>query len=105
MRPERMTFRQRRIVEVLRRIAAHAGSVVVHAGWAPSGGDVAAALEGLRADVAVHDGTLVVVDAPAEIKAHIDVWGPVRGVEVMRRVKSQFDPDGRMSPGRFVGGI
>jgi len=87
------------------RIAAHAGSGVVHAGWAPSRADVAAALEGLRAEVAAHDGTLVVVDAPAEVKTQVDVWGPVRGLEVMRRIKSQFDPDGRMSPGRFVGGI
>src|SRR3954467_13188851 len=63
------------------RIAAHAGSGVVHAGWAPSGADVAAVLETLRADVAAHDGTLVVVDAPGEIKAQVDVWGPVRGVE------------------------
>jgi glycolate oxidase FAD binding subunit len=33
------------------------------------------------------------------------VWGPARGVAVMRRIKEQFDPDHRMSPGRFVGGI
>ena len=35
----------------------------------------------------------------------MDVWGPVRGLEVMRRIKDQFDPDGRMSPGRFVGAL
>jgi glycolate oxidase FAD binding subunit len=45
------------------------------------------------------------VDAPEELKRRLDVWGPARGIEVMRRIKAQFDPDGRMSPGRFVGGI
>ena len=45
------------------------------------------------------------VDAPAETKAAVDVWGPVHGLELMRRVKDQFDPDRRLAPGRFVGGI
>jgi glycolate dehydrogenase FAD-binding subunit len=87
------------------RVAAHAGSGVMHVGWSPAGADPVDEVEGLRQEVAQHDGALVVVDAPADIKAELDVWGPVRGLEVMRRIKSQFDPDGRMSPGRFVGGI
>jgi glycolate oxidase FAD binding subunit len=29
------------------------------------------------------------------------VWGPVRGVEVMRRIRDRFDPDRRMNPGVF----
>jgi glycolate oxidase FAD binding subunit len=48
---------------------------------------------------------VVVVEAPAEAKRAVDVWGPVRGLEVMRRLKERFDPENRMSPGRFVGGI
>jgi glycolate oxidase FAD binding subunit len=86
-------------------IAAHVGSGVVHVGWPPDNGAVAAAVDVLRNDVAQHDGTVVVVDAPPDVKADLDVWGPVPGLEVMRRIKAQFDPDGRMSPGRFVGGI
>nr|MBA2414426.1 FAD-binding oxidoreductase [Geodermatophilaceae bacterium] len=50
-------------------------------------------------------GALVVVDAPAAIKAAVDVWGPVPAIELMRVVKDQFDPEHRLSPGRFVGGI
>ena len=50
-------------------------------------------------------GSAVVVDAPAAVKAAVDVWGPVPALDLMRRVKDQFDPDHRLAPGRFVGGI
>ena len=50
-------------------------------------------------------GSVVVLDAPAAVKAAVDVWGPVPGLDLMRRVKDQFDPDARSRPGRFVGGI
>ncbi len=43
--------------------------------------------------------------APPEVKAAVDVWGPVPALDLMRRVKDQFDPEHRLSPGRFVGGI
>jgi glycolate oxidase FAD binding subunit len=87
------------------RLRAYAGSGVVEAGWRAEGTDAAAAVAALREDVAGLDGTVVVVDAPDDVKQLLDVWGPVRGLDVMRRVKEQFDPGGRMSPGRFVGGI
>jgi glycolate oxidase FAD binding subunit len=45
---------------------------------------------------------VVVVSAPEDAKRDLDVWGPVRGLPVMQRIKEQFDPDGRMCPGRFV---
>lgn len=81
-------------------IRAHAGSGVI---WV--GADDLASLESLRSVVADYDGGVVVVRAPAAMKSGVDVWGPARGFEVMRRIKEQFDPDGRMSPGRFVGGL
>jgi glycolate oxidase FAD binding subunit len=52
-----------------------------------------------------HGGSTVVVDAPAAIKAAVEVWGPVPAIDLMLRVKSQFDPDHRLAPGRYVGGI
>jgi glycolate oxidase FAD binding subunit len=81
-------------------LRAHAGSGVV---WV--GADDLAALDSLRSTVADYDGGVVVVRAPAAMKVGVDVWGPARGIEVMRRIKAQFDPDARMSPGRFVGGL
>jgi glycolate oxidase FAD binding subunit len=47
-----------------------------------------------------------VVKASPELKRAVDVWGPAGdAIGLMRRVKERFDPDHRMSPGRFVGGI
>jgi glycolate oxidase FAD binding subunit len=98
----------REVIELLRvevpegRLRAHVASGVV---WVGADGFDWDALEPLRSSVASYDGGVVVVEAPAEVKRRIDVWGPVRGLEVMRRIKDQFDPEHRMSPGRFVGGI
>ncbi|WP_067830731.1 FAD-binding oxidoreductase [Actinomadura kijaniata] len=49
--------------------------------------------------------TAVVRYAPEPVRDALDVWGPVPALSLMRRVKDQFDPDHRLSPGRFVGGI
>jgi glycolate oxidase FAD binding subunit len=81
-----------------------AGSGVVYASVADPE-RVAVTVERLRAVCGRHRGTVVVVDGPAAVKRSVDVWGPVPGLELMRRVKDRFDPDHRLSPGRFVGGL
>lgn len=51
-------------------------------------------------------GTLIVERCPPGVKELVDVWGPTRtDFQLMRAMKSQFDPRGTLSPGRFVGGI
>jgi glycolate oxidase FAD binding subunit len=55
----------------------------------------------LRTASATWGGDVVVLDGPPGV----DRWGPVRGLDLMRRVKDQFDPEHRLAPGRFVGGI
>jgi glycolate oxidase FAD binding subunit len=47
----------------------------------------------------------VVLQAPAGVRDAVDLWGPVPGLGLMRAVKDRFDPEHRMAPGRFVGGI
>jgi glycolate oxidase FAD binding subunit len=84
------------------RIRAHVGSGVV---WVGTDDADLSALDPLRRLVGEYDGQVVVVEAPEGAKRDIDVWGPARGLEIMRRLKERFDPDSRMSPGRFVGGI
>jgi glycolate oxidase FAD binding subunit len=67
--------------------------------------EIRALLARLRETTGRHGGSAVVLDAPQTIKQQLDVWGPVPALELMRRVKDEFDPDHRLSPGRFVGGI
>ena len=63
----------------------------------------ATAVRSMRETCTRVGGSAVVVDAPAAVKAAVDVWGPVPALDLMRRVKDQFDPDHRLAPGRFVG--
>jgi glycolate oxidase FAD binding subunit len=59
----------------------------------------------LRGIAARHGGSAVLRCAPSHRKAALDVWGPVPALGLMRRLKNQFDPEHRLAPGRFVGGI
>jgi glycolate oxidase FAD binding subunit len=55
---------------------------------------------------AAHRGHAVLWAAPAPLKEGIDVWGPPpASFSLMRRIKQQFDPNGLLNPGRFVGGL
>ena len=65
---------------------------------------IQAALRSLRMVVEEQDGSLVVVRQPRE--SSVDAWGSVGAAkDLMRAVKSQFDPRGTLNFGRFVAGI
>jgi glycolate oxidase FAD binding subunit len=52
------------------------------------------------------NGAVVLAAAPPALRARADVWGPPpAALEVMRRLKRELDPEARLAPGRFVGGI
>jgi glycolate oxidase subunit GlcD len=60
------------------------------------------ALERLRQRAESLGGHLVVESAPIEIKNEFDAWsGPGSAAELMKRVKSELDPQNLLSPGRF----
>lgn len=84
------------------RLRGSAGSGVLYGVLPP---DAAGRVASLREVCRALGGSLVVVDAPPAVKAGLDVWGPVPALALMRAVKDQFDPDHRLAPGRFVGGI
>jgi glycolate oxidase FAD binding subunit len=53
-----------------------------------------------------NDGNLVIQRAPTEVKGELKMWGEIgSGFVVMKRLKDQVDPNGIMSPGRFVNGL
>jgi len=67
---------------------------------------LAGAVAPLRSFAAEAGGSLVVLQAPPEVKTAVDVWGPVGDAyPLMRGLKEQFDPERILNPGRFVGGL
>jgi glycolate oxidase subunit GlcD len=60
--------------------------------------------EELGMRVREHEGHVILEKAPAELKAQVDVFGPVRTAwQLMHRIKDQFDPDNIFAPGRLPG--
>ncbi|MFP5334928.1 MAG: FAD-binding oxidoreductase [Actinomycetes bacterium] len=87
-------------------VRGSAGGVLYAAVPASDAAAVAAVVGDLRAaSPSPGDGTVTVLRAPRAVREAVDAWGPVPGLELMRRVKQQFDPGRLLSPGRFVGGI
>lgn len=79
---------------------------VLHAVVTGTPGATASAVGHLRgAAPSPREGTVTVLRAPREVRAALDAWGPVGGLDLMRAVKRQLDPGRNLAPGRFVGGI
>lgn len=71
--------------------------------WCLPQGASAEAISQVRAWAEAAGGFLTVLEAPLDLKQQVDVWGyPGQALEVMHTIKRQFDPAGRLSPGRFV---
>jgi glycolate oxidase FAD binding subunit len=69
--------------------------------WAV-GGDAVTVTE-VRARVEADGGTLVMLAAPDDFMRLVGAWGtPPPTIDVMRRLKHAFDPDGILNPGRYV---
>jgi glycolate oxidase FAD binding subunit len=81
-------------------VRGSAGSGVLYAAVDDIGG-----VERMRAICVRSGGHAVVLTAPPAVRDILDMWGPVPGLALMRRIKDQFDPGHRFAPGRFVGGI
>ena len=67
---------------------------------------VADGLRGVQSTAASLGGGAIIERCPENAKAHFDVWGEQpSGMQIMRRLKRQFDPQNILNPGRFVGGL
>ena len=104
----KLTAALSRVPGLLRdNVRGSAGTGVLYAGL-PAGtepDEVARIVGDLRTAARDAGGHAVVLTAPPAVRERVDMWGPVDGLALMRRVKQQFDPDGGFAAGRFVGGI
>ncbi|MBW1997441.1 MAG: FAD-binding oxidoreductase [Deltaproteobacteria bacterium] len=66
----------------------------------------AGVLQGLLSRCREEGGNMVLLQAPAEVKRQVPVWGqPGSDLVLMKRIKKALDPKGVMSPGRFIDGM
>jgi glycolate oxidase FAD binding subunit len=83
-----------------------AGVGLVYSRWAVSDAEpdtVAATVATLRRELATLGGYAVVEEAPAAIRAVLDVWGePPEGETLMRSLRAVWDPAGILNPGRYL---
>lgn len=67
---------------------------------------LADSLEQLRQKVMDLKGNLLIEAAPAGLKRLIDSWGPIgHTLNMMKKLKTKFDSENRLNPGRYVAGI
>jgi glycolate oxidase FAD binding subunit len=62
-------------------------------------------IEAVRGVLLRRRGRLAVLAAPAAVRTTVDLWGGLADQPLQRQVKERFDPAGRLSPGRQVGGL
>jgi glycolate dehydrogenase FAD-binding subunit len=93
-------------------ILAHAGDGIAYVHFPPddtAGAEPLQLLPHLRAlDDCVHrlGGYRVLERAPVALKRQCAIWEPpANGFTLMRAIKTSFDPDHRLNPGRFIGGL
>ena len=78
---------------------------VLYASW-PRLDDAGATIGGVRQATRDVSGSLVIERCPLDVKHRLDVFGdPPPSFELMRSVKEQFDPQGVLSPGRYLGNL
>jgi glycolate oxidase FAD binding subunit len=87
--------------------SAGAGVLYLQPGAGADAAAVTAFVTRLRSAVGGPRGGVSVLAAPAAVRDALSagggLTGPVPGAALMRAVKDQFDPDRRLSPGRFPG--
>ncbi|HEX5549055.1 MAG TPA: FAD-binding oxidoreductase [Ktedonobacterales bacterium] len=87
------------------RWRAHAGHGTVRARLVGQPDALVASVQMLREASEAARGALVVEEYAPALIGRIDPWGAPAALDLMRRVKAQFDPHNTLNPGRFVGGI
>ncbi|NEP18660.1 MAG: FAD-binding oxidoreductase [Leptolyngbya sp. SIO4C1] len=65
-----------------------------------------AQIQQLRSRCEAAQGYLSLLEAPAEVKQAVDIWGYTgSALSLMKQLKANFDPQGLFNAGRYVGGL
>ncbi len=98
-----------KVIEMLREggvealASARAGNGIVMIALHGDNHALASAIDSLRMVAESGGGTLVINDAPYDVKTAAGVWGDLgSGYALMKRIKSGFDPFNILNPGRLV---
>jgi len=89
-------------------LLCHAGNglILINLLPAPKGADDKTLVEAVRmllAECRKSGGNLAVHRAPADLKKALPIWGePGSDLALMKRIRTELDPSGVMSPGRFA---
>ena len=87
-------------------VTGRVGLGVLYLGLNGAASQQASLVTALRERLPVGRGSAVIQRADSELKALVDVWGPVGdGLRIMREVKRRFDPTKTLNPGRGPGGL
>ncbi|HEX2357061.1 MAG TPA: FAD-binding oxidoreductase, partial [Micromonosporaceae bacterium] len=66
---------------------------------------IAAILAAVRGVLLGRGGSCAVLYAPGRLRVDVDLWGNLPSPERLRQAKERFDPDYRLAPGRYPGGV
>ena len=79
---------------------------MINAHWFDTNADLTAYVQNARQAIHKLGGSMIIERAPLAVKDGIDVWDYTgASIEVMRRLKAQYDGNGILNPNRFTGGI
>ena len=87
-------------------LVGQVGFGTVEAYWNGETSAIPGIIESARSAAHNVGGALMIERCPPELKSDLDVFGDLGApLEIMRRMKQQYDPKGTLSPGRFAGRI
>ncbi|GJM16596.1 MAG: glycolate oxidase [Thermodesulfobacteriota bacterium] len=84
-------------------VSTRAGNGICIIAIRGEGSSITNALNDMRDFISTFGGSLVIQEASTEIKEQFDIWGDIgSGLGIMKRIKSNFDPDNILNPGRYI---
>ena len=86
-------------------VTAHCGSGILYPYISTANADVVHIVGDLRQAAAGLGGHFIVEAAPLQVRKSIDIWPHRNDYTLMKRLKTQLDPNNVLNPGRVVGGL